>query len=139
VFRLKKITGMSGSEAEIMKAIWEKGAPVTAARLLQVFESRGWKAQTMATFLSRLADKGLLTITKQAKANLYSPAMNEREYRGLEARNLLSSYGGSLRNFVSALYGGEGIDPEEAAELKKWFEESGGGAGEDGKGGKNDV
>jgi BlaI family penicillinase repressor len=107
---------------EIMKVIWELSSPVTVARLLEIFESRKWKTQTMATFLTRLSDKGVITIKKEKKTNFYYPAVTESEYHQLEARSVLSSmYGGSLQNFLSALYTGGGIDKDEAEELKKWF------------------
>jgi predicted transcriptional regulator len=72
---MKKVYKTSDSEMEIMKVIWESGAPVTVARLLDIFEDRKWKAQTMATFLTRLADKGLISINRQTRPNLYTPAI----------------------------------------------------------------
>ena len=123
---MKKFEKMSDSEMEIMKVIWESAAPVTIAQLLNIFESRKWKAQTMATFLTRLAEKGLISINKQAKTNLYAPAITEQKYHQLEAQNLLSSmYNGSLQNFLSALHGGGEINADELEELKKWFERAG--------------
>lgn len=122
----KKFEKMSDSEMEIMKVIWESATPVTTAHLLKVFENRQWKAQTMATFLTRLADKGLVTVNGKARSNLYAPAITEQEYHRLEAQNLLNSmYNGSLQNFLSALYGGGEINASEAEELKKWFEKAG--------------
>jgi BlaI family penicillinase repressor len=122
----KKFEKMSDSEMEIMKAIWELATPVTIAQLLEIFESRKWKTQTMATFLARLADKGLLTFTKNKKPNVYTAAITEQKYYQLEAQSLLSSmYEGSLQNFLSALYGGGEINVNEVEELKKWFERTG--------------
>ena len=120
---MKKFVKMSGSEKEIMKAIWELAVPVTMAELLNIFQSRKWKTQTISTFLTRLADKGLLNITKQKNINIYTAVITEQKYNQLEAQNLLNSmYNGSLQNFLSALYGGGDIDANEAEELKKWFE-----------------
>ena len=66
---------LSESEMEIMEVIWESAAPVTTAQLLEVFSHKGWKAQTMSTFLSRLVEKGVLAVERRGKANLYTPAM----------------------------------------------------------------
>ena len=119
----QKFEKMSDSEMEIMKTIWELAAPVTIVQLLGIFESRKWKVQTMGTFLTRLADKGLLSVNKQKNTNFYTAAITEQEYNRLEAENLLSSmYDGSLENFLSALYGGKKFDVNEADKLKKWFE-----------------
>ena len=120
---MKKFYRLSDSEMEIMRVIWGSDAPVTVARLLSVFENRKWKTQTMATFLTRLADKGLLTIDREARTNVYTPAITEQKYRQWEAQDLLRSlYDGSLQGFLSALYDGGPMDTSEAEELKKWFE-----------------
>lgn len=122
---MKKFYKVTDSEMEIMKVIWELAAPVTIAQLLNIFESRKWKAQTMATFLTRLADKGLVCVNNKSKSNLYSPAVTEQEYHQLEAQDLLSSmYDGSLQKFLSALYGGGKIDANDAEELIQWFEKA---------------
>ena len=120
---MKKFEKMSDSEMEIMKVIWGLAAPVTIAQLLDIFGDRKWKTQTMATFLARLADKGLIYVNSSNRANIYTAAMNEQKYYQLEARSLLSSmYDGSLQNFLSALYGGGEIGVNEVGELKEWFE-----------------
>ena len=123
---MKKFEKMSDSEMEIMKVIWELAAPVTVAQLLDIFESRKWKTQTMATFLTRLADKGLIYVNNDKRANIYTAAISEQKYYQLEAQSLLSSmYEGSLQNFLSALYGGGEVEVNEVEELKEWFERMG--------------
>jgi predicted transcriptional regulator len=123
---MKKFEKMSDSEMEIMKVIWEIATPMTITQLLDIFESRKWKVQTMGTFLTRLADKGLLSVNKQKNTNIYTAAITEQKYHQLEAQNLLSSmYGGSLDTFLSALYDGSEVDADEAETLKKWFERIG--------------
>ena len=123
---MKKFEKMSDSEMEIMKAIWELATSVTIAQLLDIFEHRKWKTQTMATFLARLADKGLIYVNSDQRANIYTAAISEQKYYQLEAQALLGSmYDGSLQNFLSALYGGGEIEANEVAELKEWFERMG--------------
>jgi predicted transcriptional regulator len=123
VYAMRKFEKMSDSEMEIMKVIWELAAPVAIAQLLEIFESRKWKVQTMGTFLTRLCDKGLLSVEKRKNTNIYSAAITKQKYNQLEAQNLLSAmYDGSLQNFLSALYGGGEIGADEAENLKKWFE-----------------
>lgn len=115
---------MSGSEMEIMRVIWSRGAPVTAGDLLDAFAHRGWKAQTMSTFLSRLVEKGILHSRRQGRGNLYVPAVSEAEYRRLAARQVVEQlYDGSLSAFLSALSGGQGLERGEVEELRAWFEE----------------
>lgn len=115
---------MSESEMEIMQVIWELEAPVTTAQMLEIFAHKGWKAQTMSTFLSRLVEKGVLTVARQGKSNLYTPAVTLEEYRRLEAQHVIESmYHGSLQNFLAAFYGGKRMSRAEAEELKAWFDQ----------------
>ena len=107
---------------EIMRIVWESADPVTVAQLLNIFEDRKWKAQTMATFLTRLSEKGLININRHGKTNLYTPAVTEQQYNQFEAEDLLNSmYNGSLKNFLSALNGGAEINADEVGELITWF------------------
>ena len=124
---MKLFQSLSDSEMEIMQYIWQSGGPATTAVLLKVFSHKGWKVQTMSTFLTRLTDKGVLRAEKQGKANLYFPAVTEAEYHELEARHLIESkYHGSMLDFLAAFYGGKGVSQEEADELMRWFEKEAG-------------
>ena len=115
---------LSESEMEIMQVIWETAAPVTTAYLLEVFAHKGWKGQTIATFLTRLADKGVLTVTRKGKSNLYVPAISPEEYRQREAVNVIDSmYHGSLQDFLTAFYGGKKISPQEYRKLMQWLDQ----------------
>ena len=116
--------GISGSEMEIMQVIWASNAPVTSTQLLEIFAGKGWKAQTMSTFLSRLVEKGILQSEKIGRANHYIPAITETEYRRREARHIMDDYyNGSLSGFLAALSGGRGLSKDELETLRAWFEE----------------
>ena len=121
---MRPFHSLSDSEMEIMRVIWGLDAPATAAQLLELFSHKGWKIQTMSTFLTRLVDKGVLAQGKRGKSNAYSPAVTEREYHSLEAQHVIDSmYNGSLRDFLAAFSGGSALKKSEADELKQWFEE----------------
>lgn len=124
---MRPFQSLSESEAEIMRFIWDNNRPMTTALLLDAFAHKGWKIQTISTFLTRLADKGVLRVEKRGKANIYTPAVTEAEYHGLEARHLVDSmYHGSVLDFLAAFYSGKGISPDEADALKRWFDKEAG-------------
>ena len=124
---MKLFQSLSESEMEIMRYVWGSGGAVTTAILLEAFAHKGWKVQTVSTFLTRLADKGALRVEKRGKANVYYPAVTETEYHALEARHLVDSmYHGSVLDFLAAFYGGKGLSPEEADELRRWFDREAG-------------
>ena len=67
---------MSETEAEIMEVLWNSEAPMSAAELIGHFaEQRGkvWKAPTLATFLSRLSQKGLVGSVRRGRVPYYHP------------------------------------------------------------------
>lgn len=121
---MKQFHRLSDSEMEIMRVIWALDAPATASQLLELFSHKGWKIQTMSTFLTRLVDKGVLSQGKKAKANTYAPALTEQEYHSLEAQHVINSmYHGSLLDFLAAFSGGRSLKQADVEELKQWFEE----------------
>ena len=121
---MKRFQSLSDSEMEIMRYVWDSGQSVTTSILLEAFAHKGWKIQTVSTFLTRLADKGVLRVEKRGKANIYFPAVTEAEYHELEARHLVDAkYHGSVLDFLAAFYGGRGVSAQEAEELKRWFDE----------------
>ena len=122
---MQTFRALSDSEMEIMQVIWQLGAPITTSQLRHLVAHKGWKIQTLATFLTRLVDTGALAVEKRQTANLYVPAMTEMSYRRLEARHLVESqYGGSLPEFLSAYYGGRGMTLAEQEELVDWFHQT---------------
>lgn len=122
---------LSDTEMEVMQIIWASGHPITSGELLDIFarhKGKEWKGQTMATFLARLVEKGVLISTKQqGRTNFYEPRMSPEEYRSHEAKSLLETlYEGSVKNFLATLYAGKGMTEDEVAELKRWFAEKAG-------------
>ena len=123
---MNKFYKLSDTEMEIMKVIWGLATPVTISQLLSVFENHKWKIQTMASFLTRLGEKGLITVDKQYKSNRYSAAITEQRYNQLEALNVLNTmYDGSVKGFLSALYGDGDIELKEVENLRNWFDKVG--------------
>lgn len=118
---------LSETEMELMQAIWEMDRPVKSSELLNLFaqkKGKDWKGQTIATFLSRLVDKGLLSVTREGRSNIYQPYLSPEEYKRFEAQSLLDGmYQGSIKNFLSALYDGNKVTEKEINELKQWFSE----------------
>jgi predicted transcriptional regulator len=116
----------SETELELMEAIWSCTPPVTSSELLDMFKEKGkaWKAQTISTFLSRLVDKGALTVTRQGRTNYYEPLLLPEDYKLQKTKTVLDGlYQGSVKNLVSAMYDGDKLSEEDIAELKQWLSE----------------
>lgn len=118
---------LSEAEREIMDDIWRRPDPVSAGELVNAFsQSKGWKIQTVSTFLARLAEKGALIREKQGGQNRYRAALTREEYQSGKTRRFLEEeYGGSVRSLVAALYSADGLSKSDIDELRQWLEEEG--------------
>lgn len=114
---------ISDSEKKIMDLVWESDGPVTTAWLTQRLGDTGWKATTILTFLSRLEEKGCLTVEKQGRQNLYRAAVSREDYRRQETQSFVQQiHGGSYRSLFAALCAPGEMGPEDIQELRRWFE-----------------
>ena len=91
------------AELEVMKALWRTGPDTPRAALEAELTPFGWAANTVNTYLSRLADKGFVAVRRAGKSNLYTPLVSREEYQAFDSRAVLSRLYGSPRNFVASL------------------------------------
>lgn len=113
---------ITDAEYELMKILWASEEPLTSAGVLERLGSRDWKLTTVATLLTRLSGKGVVTFEKRGRNHYYSPCMQETEYKVSAAKSLISRvYNGSVKNLVAALYENKEISQEEIDELKDMF------------------
>lgn len=117
---------VSETEKEILEYLWENPQGVLSREMLEYFnekKQKDWKKQTLNTFLLRLAEKGLIEGKAQGVKKIYQAVYDAKEYEAKKAESILeNNYGGSVRNFVMALTGGEKIDKAMADDLRKMLE-----------------
>ncbi len=114
---------ISDSEMEIMKLIWEGITPVSAAELMQQLRAKNWKLTTLLTFLSRLTEKGYLTVSKAQRSNLYAPAISFEAYKAAETEQFMKQiHGGSVKSLFAALATTEQLDEQDLKELREFLE-----------------
>ena len=67
------------SELKIMQIIWRKPAPVSRTTIEHALkDSHPLAPTTILTLLTRLCDKGFLSLKKEGRTNLYYPLVAER-------------------------------------------------------------
>ena len=111
---MKKMTHLPESELEIMQIIWAEPAPVSRMTIEQ--------ALAILTLLTRLCEKGFLSLEKEGRTNLYRPLIKQKDYLASESRSFLDRmFGGSVAGFATALCD-SGIDKEDLEELRKMLE-----------------
>lgn len=111
------------SELEIMQIIWREDSPVSRMDIEESLQKvHPLAPTTILTLLSRLCDRGFLSIKKEGRTNLYSPLVPEKEYLAMESRSFLDKvFHGSVAGFAAALCD-SGITKEEVEELRQLLE-----------------
>lgn len=120
---------ISDSELELMKIVWSAGGTALYAQIMEALAEAGrnWQKNTVITLLSRLVDKGFLTVRKLGRRNEYSAAVSEAEYQAAQTRVLVNKlYAGSAKGLIAALIQQEAVSPGELEELKRFWEKGGG-------------
>ena len=89
---------LSDAELDIMLAIWQSPPPVQRADLEEQLQSHNWADTTLLTLLSKLVEKGYLSVERQGRHNLYRPLVSAADYRRWANRSVLwKMYQSSLR------------------------------------------
>ena len=123
---------LSDSEKEILEWMWKEDKEYSYRDFAAQFgeeSEKGWKKQTLSTFLTRKEKKGVISVRCEGeerfkKRRYFKAALNRQQYDRERARHLLDSYfDGSLNLFMSAFSGGEKLSGKEADELRKFLED----------------
>lgn len=114
------------TELEVMKALWASGPDTPRTALEQTLSAFGWASNTINTYLTRLVDKGFVSVRRDRKGNLYTPLVSREEYQAFDSRVVLSRLYGTPRNFVAAL-AREGLERQDLEELRTLLDELSGG------------
>ena len=121
-----KNISIGDAELEIMKVIWTSKEPITSLDIGKEVEDKGWKKTTIATFLTRLVEKGALSADKQGKLYYYTALITEKEYRKSQTKNLIKTlYNGSVRDFAVSFFEEQNLSDKDIQELKAIFEDKG--------------
>lgn len=112
------------AELELMMIIWESEKPVTRVEIEEkLSEDRDVLPNTILTLLTRLEKRGFLRKVRDGKINYYSALVDKEPYLKEASQGILNRmFKGSLKNFAAALYDGEELSEEDAAELMEFLE-----------------
>ena len=61
------------TELEVMKALWASGPDTPRAALDQALAAFQWSPNTINTYLTRLMEKGFVSVRREGKSNRYTP------------------------------------------------------------------
>ena len=115
---------LSDAELDVMLAVWQNRPPVLRSDLEEQLKSHNWADTTVLTLLSKLVEKGYLSLERQGRRNLYTPLVSERDYRRWANRSFLGKmYQSSLRRMVASLVETRDLTDDDLAELEQFVAE----------------
>ena len=121
---MKDSYSLPDGELEIMQIVWQSEPPVSRSIIEETLEKQKHLApSTILTFLTRLCDRGFLSVERHGRTNLYTPLISRRDYLAKESRRMLDRlYGGSISSVAVSLCD-SGVSKEEIGALRKMLEE----------------
>lgn len=115
---------LSDAELDVILAVWQNRPPVLRSDLEEQLKSHNWADTTVLTLLSKLVEKGYLSLERQGRRNLYTPLVSERDYRRWANRSFLGKmYQSSLRRMVASLVESSDLTDRDLQELEEFITE----------------
>ncbi len=112
------------AELTVMQAIWTHEGEVARSDLESALTAHKWTANTINTYLTRLCEKGYLSVRKEGRGNLYTALVDRETYLKYDSQETLGRlYGGSVKRFVAALCAEKPLEQREIDELRNYLDE----------------
>ena len=117
------IRRLPDAEQEVMQAIWACTATVARTDIEEIlFPEHPMAMTTLLTMLTRLAEKGFISIEKQGRRSLYTPLIAQEDYLAAQSKTFFEKLcGRNISTFAAALCD-SGLTREEIAELRSLLE-----------------
>lgn len=117
------IRRLPDTELEVMQAVWACTPPVERAEIEGLlFRTHPMAMTTLLTLLTRLSEKGFLSIEKQGRRSRYIPCVSQEEYLAAQGNAFFKKLcGGDVSVFASALCD-SGLTRDELARLRTLLE-----------------
>lgn len=119
----ENIRRLPDAELEVMQAIWACQPPVARTDIEEsLYQTHPMAMTTLLTLLTRLGEKGFISIEKNGRRSYYTPCISREDYLASQSRNFFEKLcGGNLSTFANALCG-SGLTREEIAQLRTLLE-----------------
>ena len=119
----ERIRRLPDAEQEVMQAIWSCNVPVARADIEQIlFQEHPMALTTLLTLLTRLSEKGFITIEKIGRRSYYTPRIPREDYLATPGKNFFEKHCGRNVSAFAAALCDSGLSKEELAELRLLLE-----------------
>ena len=118
-----RIRRLPDAEQEVMQSIWAYQSPVARTDIENIlFKEHPMAMTTLLTLLTRLSEKGFITITKNGRRSYYTPLISQENYLASQSKTFFEKLcGRNISTFAAALCD-SGLTKEEIAELRSLLE-----------------
>ena len=119
----KIIRRLPDAEQEVMQAIWMCEAPVARTDIEEIlYKDHPMAMTTLLTLLTRLNEKGFISIEKVGRKSYYTPCVSREEYLASQSKTFFQKLcGGSVSVFANALCD-SGLSEKELEQLRTLLE-----------------
>lgn len=114
---------LTGPEWAVLDALWDAGEASLGEIASRLNAGRGWNKNTVYTYLTRMAAKGLVNIDR-SRARPYSAAVTREDCARAERSELLTRvYNGAAGDLIAAFLKESRISHSEAERLRRLLDE----------------
>lgn len=120
----KTFTRLPDAELSVMQALWRCEPPAGRDALEAILSTTHPMAPTtLLTLLTRLENRGFLSVEKAGRRSVYTPLVSQADYLASQSKTFVEKlFGGSMSAFASALCH-SGLSRAELQELRRLLEE----------------
>ena len=121
----KSAQGISESERDVLKVLWEHGASTVRELQAHLAESgRDWAHTTISTLLSRLEQKSCVVCDKSGFAHVFSAAVTRDEFMRSRLNCLADAFcDGTRVPLMLALVDGQSFSEEEIDQFRELLDQ----------------
>ena len=109
----------------LLRVLWERGEATTQEVHEALLPVKQLAPTTVATLLSRLERRGVLTHRREGRHHVYRPLVTERQVRRSKVQDLMNGlFGGQVSALMSHLVGSDDVEADELKRIRAMIDEA---------------
>ena len=120
---MQEAVGLTGLQLSILRVLWERGEATTQDVWERVTARRPLALTTVATIMSRLERKRVLSHRREGRQYVYRALVTRSEVRRSKVKELTENlFGGDPAALLSHLVKTDDVDPEELKRIREMLD-----------------
>lgn len=116
---MQDTVGLTGLQLSILEVLWERGEATTQDVWTEIGRTRPLALTTVATLMSRLERKHVLTHRREGRQYVYRATVTRAEVRRSKVKELTESlFGGDPAALLTHLVRADDVDAEELGRIR---------------------